>query len=347
MGEILKKEGYRIQSVSDGEAALKAAENEKPDLILLDVLMPGMDGYEVCRRIKDNQNLSDIPVIFISILNETKDIVKALKSGGVDYLTKPFNYEEVTARVNTHIKLYKQSSELHELNIILSDSQEQLKNFAAHLQIIREEERTLLAREIHDELGQILVALKIDMGMLKNKVFNDLHTIGSEEIFTKFDNLLGLVDMTIKTTRRIMSGLRPEQLELLGFVDASMQYIHEFEVRYQIKCQFESTISKLKIDPQQSVALFRILQEALSNVTRHAKASVVKVELHSQDSKLRMDIIDNGIGFDKKQTMRSDSYGLLGMKERVFLLGGELNISSKQGEGTKVSIEIPYELCSV
>jgi len=226
--------------------------------------------------------------------------------------------------------------------VTLKNSQEQLKQFAAHLQNVREDERAGLAREIHDDLGQILVALKIDMGLLKNKVVKEFDGKMNPDIMVKFENLVGLVDNTIKTTRRIMTGLRPEVLEMLGFIEAAKLYAKDFEERHKIKCVFESSITTLDIAPQQSVALFRILQEALTNVVRHAKATQVTVQLLIENNRLIMEIVDNGIGFPKNHKVRNDSYGLIGMNERVFLLEGELIIEGKPGEGTIIRIEMPY-----
>ena len=228
--------------------------------------------------------------------------------------------------------------------VTLKNSQEQLKQFAAHLQNVREDERTGLAREIHDDLGQILVALKIDMGLLKNKVVKEFNGKMNPDVMVKFDNLVGLVDNTIKTTRRIMTGLRPEVLEMLGFIEAAKLYTKDFEERHKIRCVFESSITTLDVAPQQSVALFRILQEALTNVVRHAKATQVTVQLLIENNKLIMEIVDNGIGFPKNHKIRNDSYGLIGMNERVFLLEGELIIEGKPGEGTIVRIEMPYTI---
>jgi len=238
------------------------------------------------------------------------------------------NFSDITVRKQTEIAL--------------KNSQEQLQQFAAHLQNAREDEKIGLSREIHDDLGQILVALKIDMGMLKKKVFKEFENSGSKEIFEKFDNIVDLIDTTIKTTRRIMSGLRPEQLELLGFIEATKQYVQEFEERYGTKCNYDTTITELNLSSQQSVALFRILQEALSNITRHAHASEVNVRIELFESQLIMEILDNGVGFDKLNSGRSDSYGLIGMKERVFLLGGKLNIEGHLGVGSSVRVEMPY-----
>lgn len=229
-----------------------------------------------------------------------------------------------------------------EIENSLKSSQEELKNFAAHLQSVREEERVLLAREIHDELGQILVALKIDLGIFKQKVFKHIQENAAQEISHKFEQLFDLVDKTLKTTRKIMTGLRPEVLELVGISEAAKLYTKEFAERYQIDCQFKTQVSDIVVDSQQSIALFRILQEALTNIAKHAKASKVVVNLEVIGDKIVLKISDNGIGIDKNLKVRQDSYGLIGMKERVYLLEGKISISGLPGKGTTVIVEMPY-----
>ena len=224
----------------------------------------------------------------------------------------------------------------------LNNSQQELRKFASHLQNVREEEKLSLAREIHDDLGQILVALKIDLGMLERKLSKGIEATTSEELLSKFNDLSGQVDKTIKSARRIMNGLRPELIELLGFEEACKSYLRDFEETHHISSLFESAILNLNINLEQSVALFRILQEALTNVAKHAKATLVTVQLTNPAGKLVLQIIDNGVGFDENNKGRQDSYGMIGMKERVILLEGELFITSKVGKGTSVRVEIPY-----
>jgi len=139
-----------------------------------------------------------------------------------------------------------------------------------------------------------------------------------------------------------MTGLRPEIIDSLGFIEAARSYVLEFEERYHLPCQFDCTIMKLSITPQQSVALFRILQEALTNVVKHAKATAVKIKVDIDSHKLILEIADNGIGFDKSHTVRQDSFGMIGMKERVILLESKLVIKGKTGKGTSVRVEMPY-----
>ncbi len=146
LGHILKNIGYKVRPVPNGALALKVAEKEKPDLIFLDIMMPEMDGFEVCRRLKENKELSDVPIIFISALNETNDIVKALEAGGSDYITKPFKAEEVKARAATHIKLHLQTKELQKANaekdkffsIIAHDLKSPFSNFLGVTQTLEE-----------------------------------------------------------------------------------------------------------------------------------------------------------------------------------------------------------------
>lgn len=225
----------------------------------------------------------------------------------------------------------------------LRDSQEQLKNFAAHLQNVREEERILLAREIHDELGQILVAIKIDLGLLKHKAFDNIKLKNDNELKLLHEHLNTLVDNTIKTSRRIMTDLRPELLDILGVVDALRTYANSFQERYAIECIFDSTVQTINIDDQRSVAIFRILQESLTNVAKHAMATQVNIYLGINEKKrLFLEIKDNGKGFDIDNKRKNESYGLIGMKERAYLLDGDLTVLSSPGAGTTVKIEIDY-----
>ena len=221
-------------------------------------------------------------------------------------------------------------------------SNEQLSNFASNLQLVREDERLNLAREIHDSLAQLLVALKMDIGMFKKKISKANEAINPEEVIAEMEQLMILVDDANKSARSIMNGLRPEQLELLGFVEAVEVHIRIFEQTHHINCSFKNTVLDPIIHSDSALALFRILQESLNNIIKHAMATMVNVQLSTLADKLVMEINDNGIGFDVNHKGRPDSYGLIGMKERIKLLGGNLDITSKVGEGTMVKVEIDY-----
>ena len=242
------------------------------------------------------------------------------------------------------IAMVRNITQRKQIEETLVRSEEQLKSYAAHLQNIREEERIILAREIHDELGQILVAIKINLGLLSLKASDHFGKNTSAGFTAQLEHLADLVDKTIKTTRRIMTDLRPEVLDVLGIKDALKQQLTKFAERNELKCTFEDKSFVFELDPQQSLTLFRILQESLTNIVKHAKASEVKVKLLQTNDSLQLSITDNGIGFNSQSATKLESYGLIGMKERAFLINGNLSVTSKKNAGTTIKIEIPYSI---
>ncbi|MEO8768439.1 MAG: PAS domain S-box protein [Ferruginibacter sp.] len=218
----------------------------------------------------------------------------------------------------------------------LKKSHEDLRQLATHLQDIREDERTRIAREIHDELGQQLTGLKMDISWLSKKISN-----GSPEINQKMTEALKLIDETVKTVRRIATQLRPSILDDLGLISAMEWQSEEFEKRFKIKTSFVANTTTVEVESEIATGLFRIFQESLTNVLRHSKATEVKASLNSQDGLLILHIADNGIGFNAVENENKKTLGLLGMKERTLIMGGTYEISSKPGNGTTVVISVP------
>ncbi len=223
----------------------------------------------------------------------------------------------------------------------LLDYQTQLKDFAAHLQSVREEERMDLAREIHDDLGQVLVAIKFDLGMLGVKSKKYIKDEASEEFIKQFKRLEGYVNNSIKSARRIMTDLRPELLDMVGLVEAFKEHVNAFNERQTINCEFVDKTQGVDLSPEKAVALFRILQESLNNASKYSEATDVYVELRSNENSIFLEITDNGVGFDMDIKKRSDSYGLTGMKERAYLLDGTVDIWSEPGKGVRIKVEVP------
>ena len=224
----------------------------------------------------------------------------------------------------------------------LNESKEELAKFASHLQSVREEERSILARDIHDDLGQILIAMKIDLGLLKQNVMKNMNSAEYETLRIRFEELSKLVDNTLKSARRIMTDLRPEVLDLLGFVETVTQHLKSFEERTKISCIFSNNVENLNLNSKQSVALYRIVQEALNNTAKYSRATEVQLNLKEEGNYLSLVISDNGVGFDMNDPKRGDSYGLMGMKERAVLLEGKLEINSNMGTGTRIKVLLPY-----
>jgi len=218
----------------------------------------------------------------------------------------------------------------------LKNSRDQLRDLASHLQSIREEERLLMAREIHDELGQALTALKMDLIWLQKRI--DPFATEKQEKLKSMDEL---VDQTIKTVRRISTELRPGLIDDLGLSAAMEWYCGEFQNRTGISCQLNLDESENTLEQDRSIAVFRIFQESLTNVARHANATVVSASLKFDDGSLKMEIRDNGSGITEEQINSPKSFGLIGLRERVTPWGGKVLISGAPGRGTTVKVILP------
>ncbi len=217
-------------------------------------------------------------------------------------------------------------------------TQKELRDLATHLQNVREEERTRIAREIHDELGQQLTGLKMEISWLNKKIKPE-----NIEVSNKLKDALFLIDDTVKNVRRIATQLRPSMLDDLGLVSAMEWQSDEFQKRFNIKSDIATNLGNAKINAEKSTAIFRIFQESLTNVLRHSKATAVNTLLTIEDDLLVMSITDNGIGFNEKEINKKKSLGILGMKERTIMLGGSYQISSKENEGVMVLVKLPLD----
>ncbi len=214
------------------------------------------------------------------------------------------------------------------------DIHSRLQQLYMHQEEIKENERKRISREIHDELGQSLTALKIDLGWMMDRVGNN---------FPENEKIRGMIDIvtdTIKTVQRISTDLRPGMLDDLGLVPAMEWYCQEFEKRSKIVCLFAVPDAPI-ISEKLSLAIYRILQEALTNVVRHARATTVRVELCQENLALVMSIADDGVGIEPEKINSGASLGIQGMRERVKQFDGTFAITSGQNQGTKINITLP------
>jgi signal transduction histidine kinase len=211
-----------------------------------------------------------------------------------------------------------------------------LRALAARLQSVREEERTSIAREIHDELGQACTAIKMDLALIGRKA-----TKGQTHLRAKVDSAIRLVDAMIGTLRRIASELRPRTLDDLGLTAALEWQAQEFESRAGIRCHVTLPQEPLDLDSERSTAIFRIFQESLTNVARHAHATRVEARLEREADQLLFQVHDNGRGFDPEEAKARRALGLVGMQERALLLNGELKVEGVPGAGTTLTLRIP------
>lgn len=218
----------------------------------------------------------------------------------------------------------------------IKKTSEELRYLADHLHKVREEERTHMAREIHDELGQHLTVLKMDVAWLNKKIGDDADVA----VKNKLADLLTMLDGTVRTVRRISSDLRPSLLDDLGLVAAMEWQLGEFEKHSGIKSSFHTTADDAVIRDDIKTGLFRIFQESLTNVARHAEAKNIAVDFQYTDKIFKLRIADDGKGFDERQVWGNKTLGILGMKERAAMIGGLYEISSSPGAGTTVLVTV-------
>ncbi|WP_292934170.1 response regulator [Noviherbaspirillum sp.] len=355
---------FEVITARSGEEALRWVLRYDFAVILLDVSMPEMDGFETAEAIHSHPRSASVPIIFVTAhFADEMHRLKGYQRGAVDYLFTPIIPQILQTKVavfvdlaKKNLQLKRQTLELERLNATLQEqrkqdllhinerkqaeealrqSQEELRQLASYQERIKEDERKRIAREIHDELGQNLLALRIDIAMLHART-GSTHPKLNQKVHAVLDH----IDATMKAMRAIINNLRPTVLDL-GLSAAIEWQVKEFQRRTGISCELAMSEKELMVDDNRATALFRILQESLNNVFRHARASKATIELHTQDNRLIMTVADNGVGIFPGCRRKANSFGLVGIKERVSALGGEFVLDTAQDRGTSIKISIP------
>ncbi|MBF0506924.1 MAG: PAS domain S-box protein [Nitrospirae bacterium] len=231
--------------------------------------------------------------------------------------------------------LNRDVTEVRKMTSELNKSNEQLRNLTAHLHSVREEERTRIAREIHDELGQALTAQKMELSWLRDK-YGD-----HKAIYEKTGAMLDALNATIRSVKLICTELRPSILDDFGLIDAMQWQANEFQTKTRIECAVENLHKDIQVDKDRSTVLFRIFQETLTNVLKHARATKVTARLAKDNDNIVLEVTDNGKGITDKELSKHQSFGLLGMRERVHPWGGKVEITGYKNKGTTVKVTMP------
>jgi len=218
----------------------------------------------------------------------------------------------------------------------LDRSRQELRELASRMDSVREQEKSRIARELHDELAQALTALKMDTSWIAEHL-----PAGQDALAAKLAAMQAMLDGTVAATRRISADLRPLILDDLGLVAAAEWLVQNFTERTGVRCKLTAGDPDLEVEPALASAVFRILQESLTNAARHAQATLVEVGLDGRDGQITLTVRDNGRGFSPEGPRKPNSYGLLGLRERASLLGGEAKIVSETGRGTTVELRLP------
>lgn len=335
---IITRMGLEVSTASSGREALRMLLKQDFAVILLDVKMPVMDGFETATLIHGRPRSAHTPIIFITAeASSDSERFLAYTMGAVDYIFSPIIPEVLCAKVRVFVDLFYLQRRLIMQTDELRESKQLLLQLATHQELIKEEERKRIAREIHDELGQNLLALRIDASMLHARTASTHPKLNEKAAYA-----LHHIDATIKSVRSIINDLRPPVLDL-GLQAAIEWQIEEFRRRSGIECFMHVEDEHLDRDiaERQATALFRILQESLTNILRHAQATQVNVDLYRDDASFTMRVADDGVGMPENPHAGAQSFGLQGIKERVRMFDGELTIDSIPGAGTTLTVSIP------
>lgn len=299
------------------------------DIVISEHNMPGFSSTEALLVLLERG--IETPLIIVSDNIAEEVAIQSVRAGAHDFLMKD-NLSRLGVAITHALQVSQARAEAKAY-------QQRLRELSIHLEEVRETERVNIAREVHDELGGMLTAIKMDVRWLQKKC-NDSNC----EAEDKFTLLGNNIDSAINTVRRIITDLRPSVLDDLGLVAALEWQLNEFEERTTIRCHFDNLAPAVHIaDKSHEVAIFRIFQESLTNIARHAKASKVEVSLVFENNNLLLEISDNGIGISEENKLKRGHYGILGMNERILSIGGSLEVTAAETAGTRVILRLPFE----
>lgn len=358
---LLMGAGYSVRLTENGDAALLSVKDTLPNLILLDVDLPGTNGFDVFHRLQADSKTADVPIIFLSAIHDFDARIKGFRLGVVDYICKPYEPDEVIFRIRAalkikhlkqrmkemcdpHSRLLREEIIEHEpIELNLRESQIKLRELTRHLESRIEEERKRIAREIHDELGQTLTVARLDLTQLYQQLDQTEANLSG-----RISRIIGYLEDASDIARSISENLRPGMLDLLGLGPALEHHVQKFTETTGIHCTLTmSHQGEFSIDDEVAIAIFRIVQESLTNAARHANAQSVDIHVEDLGEAFTVIVQDNGKGIQPKSDTNTFSYGLLGMKERVKILGGHLLIESRYGNGTRIEAKFPYASLSI
>ncbi len=331
----LNKDGlnFTLERVETSEDYVRALDHGAPDVILSDYALPTFDGYTALSIAL--KRYPDVPFIFVTGTMGEEVAIETLKNGATDYVLKQ-RLSRLGPAVHRALREARERADRKQVVEQLRHSHAQLRALSIYLQHVREEESMRISRAVHDELGQALTGLKIDLSWLSARLPKRL-----DPLIHKTRQMSRHIDETIKTVRRISTELRPGILDHLGLAAAIEWQANEFQTRTGIPCKVTHEVEHLIMEEELNTVFFRIFQETLTNIIRHAHAGRVDVNLAEARGCLVLTVKDNGRGITREQLSNIRSLGLLGMRERAGLLGGEVTITGQRNKGTKVVASIP------
>jgi signal transduction histidine kinase len=334
LAALLEKPNYCVEMAEDGIQGIEMAKRIKPDVILLDVMMPRMNGYDVCKRIRSDPDVGEVPIIMITALDDEDAKLNGLVAGADDFLAKPFNTLELEIRLHTlrHVDRYRhllnEREKLKETLAELSVKNNQLQTLSRRVLEAQENERRRVAVELHDEIGQLITGLKFILER------------NQDDTPAQLAEARAVANELMQRVREISLNLRPSVLDDFGLSAALNDLLKRFSSQTKIKIHHNvNPLDESRFDKALEIAVFRVAQEAFTNIARHAGVDEASVLLTIAPSRLQISIADSGKGFDFTQTDAGATTGLSGMAERVNMAGGRFNLQSAPGKGTLILAE--------
>ncbi|WP_440130233.1 response regulator [Trinickia symbiotica] len=314
------------QSLSEALARVRAVPF---DVVLLDLGLPDAQGLDTFKAF--HRQAPELPVLVLTGLDDSSVGLQAIHHGAQDYLQKR------DIRPSELSRAIRYAIERHREAVALKESRGELQRLSANIQHVREEEKARVARELHDDLGQQLAALKIEVGKIENRAEGARTAMSGADL----GNIHDLLDRLIVSVRRIAADLRPAILDELGLLPAIEWFTDEFSARHRVRVIRRIAADDIEFNRRSATAIFRIVQESMMNVVRHAGATEVTLEIECKGGNCVVTISDNGHGCPGDERPSSNSFGLLGMRERAAGLNGELSIRTSPGHGFRLSVSLP------
>jgi len=366
ISEYLAHGGFQLMVARSGAEGIAQARHARPDLILLALQLPDLDGRAICRRLTTDKPTRNIPLILLAIPAEVEVMAQDTQGDAANYIAKPVQRAELldhiikqlqARRVHEQIETLRsvnaalqrqvdeQSAALAQANAQLQEQirerkqvEERLRQYVRRVVDAQEAERDHIARELHDEIGQALALLKVNVRTVQRLTHES-------DLAPRLAQSLTMIEETLQRVRAMALDLRPSMLNDLGLVTTLRWYVERHSRWAGLDAEVVVEAFESRIPTQLETVCFRVAQEALSNIARHAQARSVHIRLWQRDSAVHMLIRDDGIGFDvlsaQERAMDGASIGLLGMEDRVLLVGGQLVIESAPGRGATVWLRLP------
>jgi len=323
---------FKMDRVDNKRAFIHRLDHRVPDLILSDFSLPTIDGYTALAIAQ--KKCPDVPFIFVSGTLGEETAIETLKRGATDYVLK-HRLGRLVPSVERALREAKERAARRRAQEQLRRSNKHLRTLSVHLQHVREAEQIRIAREVHDELGQSLTGLKLQLTWLASRLPKRAKLLQD-----KARSMAASIDETIHTVRRIATELRPGVLDTAGLLAALEWQAGQFQAQTGIVCEVKAEVKKKRWNQDLNTAFFRIFQEALTNVIRHARATKVEVRLAEAGRQVVLEVKDNGRGISDAEIHNTKSIGLLGIRERAGLLGGTVRIEGQPGKGTTLTARI-------